>query len=68
MRLGLGEAAVRISIAPQQDEFDEPWSAAEFDAMLTAMCGRYESLRQAIEDLADEQLQELRRLLKARRI
>jgi hypothetical protein len=70
MRLGTGEAAVQVlSIAPQQAQFedDEPWSLAEFDAMVTAMCGRYGVLRQAIEELADDQLAELRRLLKAQR-
>jgi hypothetical protein len=58
-----------LSIAPQQVpiEADEPWSADEFNALVTAMCGRYGVMRQAIEDTADDQLRELRRMMKARR-
>ena len=57
-----------LSIAPQvQFEADEPWSADEFNALVTAMCGRYGVLQQAIEDMADDQLRELRRMMKARR-
>jgi hypothetical protein len=57
-----------LSIAPQvQCEADEPWSVDEFNALVTAMCGRYGVLQQAIEDMADDQLRELRRMMKARR-
>jgi hypothetical protein len=57
-----------LSIAPQvQCEADEPWSAAEFNTLVTAMCGRYGVMQQAIEEMADDQLRELRRMMKARR-
>jgi hypothetical protein len=57
-----------LSISPQvQFEADEPWSVDEFNALVTAMCGRYGVMQQAIEDMADDQLRELRRMMKARR-
>jgi hypothetical protein len=57
-----------LSIVPQEVELDrdEPWSADEFNALVTAMCGRYVAMRQAIEEMADDQLRELRQLMKAR--
>jgi hypothetical protein len=51
---------------PDQFERREPLSPDEFTAMVTAMCGRYATLRQAIEQMADEEIRELRRMVKAR--
>jgi hypothetical protein len=58
-----------LSISPQQGQFegDERWSPSEFNTLVTAMCGRYGVMRQVIEEMADEQLGELRRMVKARR-
>lgn len=58
-----------LSISPQQGQFeaDEPWSLDEFNALVSAMCGRYGVMRQVIEEMADDQLHELRLMMKARR-
>jgi hypothetical protein len=60
---------VQISSVPLQPrdqvESREPLAADEFQAMITTMCGRYGTLRQVIEEMADEQLRELRQMLKA---
>jgi hypothetical protein len=56
-----------LSIAPQQDLHNEPLSHEEFSAMVTAMCGRYGVLRQAIEEMAESEIRELRQQMKATR-
>jgi hypothetical protein len=57
------------SIVPQegQHERHQPLSAHEFDAMVTAMCGRYGVLRQAIENMAESEILELRRMVRVER-
>ncbi len=46
---------------------DQPLSADEFNAMVRTMCGRYGVLRQAIEEMAESEIGELRRMVRVGR-
>jgi hypothetical protein len=56
-----------LSRAHDQLESGGPLSPDEFSAMINAMCGRYATLRQAIEQMADDEVRELRRMVRAKR-